>query len=139
MFCCTWAVGCRKFVQYIRMVCSGRFILVESVHFWCGMESNLLHTASKVYTNRWTKLYSTFSFEFENLRPIWIMYYRAESLYILYSISTWVSNACPPMHCGSQGKIVYSFVYVQQGMVLIQCMLSAIVNLIELITIYVAK
>ena len=31
IFCCTWAVGCRKFVQYIRMLCSGRFILVESV------------------------------------------------------------------------------------------------------------
>ena len=29
--CCTWAVSCRKFVQYIRMLCSGRFILVESV------------------------------------------------------------------------------------------------------------
>ena len=31
IFCCTWAVVCRKFVQYIRMLCSGRFILVESV------------------------------------------------------------------------------------------------------------
>ena len=29
--CSTWAVGCQKFVQYIRMLCSGRFILVESV------------------------------------------------------------------------------------------------------------
>ena len=29
---CTWAVGCRKFDQYIRMLCPGRFILVESVH-----------------------------------------------------------------------------------------------------------
>ena len=26
------------------------------IHFWCGMVSNLLHNASKVYTNRWTKL-----------------------------------------------------------------------------------
>ena len=26
-----WAVGCRKFVQYIRMLYPGRFILVESV------------------------------------------------------------------------------------------------------------
>ena len=32
MFCCTWAVGCWKFVQYIRMLCTGRFILVESVY-----------------------------------------------------------------------------------------------------------
>ena len=31
IFCCTWAVGCPKFVQYIRMLCSRRFILVESV------------------------------------------------------------------------------------------------------------
>ena len=31
MFCCTWAVGCQKFVQNIRMLWSGRFILVESV------------------------------------------------------------------------------------------------------------
>ena len=31
MFSCTWAVGCQKFVQYIRMLCPGRFILVESV------------------------------------------------------------------------------------------------------------
>ena len=31
MFCCTWAVGCRKFVQYVRILCPGRFILVESV------------------------------------------------------------------------------------------------------------
>ena len=30
---------------------------VNWIHFWCGMESNLLHTASKVYTNRWTILY----------------------------------------------------------------------------------
>ena len=31
IFCCTWAVGCQKFVQYKRMLCPGRFILVESV------------------------------------------------------------------------------------------------------------
>ena len=31
IFCLTWAVGCRKFVQYIRMLYTGRFILVESV------------------------------------------------------------------------------------------------------------
>ena len=31
MFCCTWVVGCWKFVQYILMLCPGRFILVESV------------------------------------------------------------------------------------------------------------
>ena len=31
MFYCTWAVGCRKFVQYIHMLCPGRFILIESV------------------------------------------------------------------------------------------------------------
>ena len=31
IFCCTWAVGCWKFVQYIRMLYPGRFILVESV------------------------------------------------------------------------------------------------------------
>ena len=31
--CCTWAVGCQKFVQYIRILCPGRFILVESVTF----------------------------------------------------------------------------------------------------------
>ena len=31
IFCCTWAVGCRKLVQYICMLCPGRFILVESV------------------------------------------------------------------------------------------------------------
>ena len=29
--CCTWAVGCRKFVQYILMLSPGRFILVEPV------------------------------------------------------------------------------------------------------------
>ena len=28
---CTGAVGCQIFVQYIRMLCPGRFILVESV------------------------------------------------------------------------------------------------------------
>ena len=33
-FCCAWAVGCRKFVQYIRMLWPGRFILVESVYVW---------------------------------------------------------------------------------------------------------
>ena len=31
MFCCTRTVGFQKFVQYIRMLCPGRFILVESV------------------------------------------------------------------------------------------------------------
>ena len=31
MFCCPWGVGCQKFNQYIHMLCSGRFILVESV------------------------------------------------------------------------------------------------------------
>ena len=30
--CCSWTVGCQKFVQYIRMLCSGWFILVESVN-----------------------------------------------------------------------------------------------------------
>ena len=30
---------------------------VNWIHFWCGMESNLLHTASKVYPIQWTKLY----------------------------------------------------------------------------------
>ena len=29
---------------------------VNWIHFWCGMESNLLHTASKVYPIHWTKL-----------------------------------------------------------------------------------
>ena len=33
IFCCTKAVGCQKFVQYIRLLCHGRFILVESVFF----------------------------------------------------------------------------------------------------------
>ena len=37
MFCCRWAVGRQKFVQYICMLCPGRFILVESVAW-----SNLL-------------------------------------------------------------------------------------------------
>ena len=32
MLCCTRAVGCRKFVQYMRMLYPGRFILVESVY-----------------------------------------------------------------------------------------------------------
>ena len=31
IFCCTWTVGCQKFVQYICMLCPGRFILDESV------------------------------------------------------------------------------------------------------------
>ena len=39
IFCCTWAVGCRKFVQYVRMLCPVRSILVESV-----LESNLSNT-----------------------------------------------------------------------------------------------
>ena len=30
---------------------------VNWIPFWCGMESNLLYTASKVYPIRWTKLY----------------------------------------------------------------------------------
>ena len=30
-FCCTGAFCCQKFVQYICMLCPGRFILVESV------------------------------------------------------------------------------------------------------------
>ena len=33
MFCCTWTVGCQKFVQYIRMLWPGRFILGKSVHY----------------------------------------------------------------------------------------------------------
>ena len=42
---CTGAVGCQKFDQYIRMLCPGRFILVESV----GPEKNA-RAAFKWYT-----------------------------------------------------------------------------------------
>ena len=31
IFCCTWAVGCQEFVQYIYMLWSGRFILIAAV------------------------------------------------------------------------------------------------------------
>ena len=56
IFCFTWAVDCRKFVQYIYMLCPGRFILVESVtsagdshdkwrffwYVWSKMAQNLI-------------------------------------------------------------------------------------------------
>ena len=48
MFCCTWAVGCQIFVQYIRMLCPGRFILVESVP-WRTM---LIHLTWNLFRNR---------------------------------------------------------------------------------------
>ena len=42
-FCGTWAVGCQKLIQYMRMLCPGRFILVESV----GMPGNSEFTLKK--------------------------------------------------------------------------------------------
>ena len=35
IFCCTWRVGCHKFIQYIRMLYPGQFILIESVVWTC--------------------------------------------------------------------------------------------------------
>ena len=50
IFCCKWAVGCRKFVQYICMLCPGRFILVESVR-------NEFLTANRTKKYFWKILY----------------------------------------------------------------------------------
>ena len=46
-FCCPWAVGCRKFVQDIRMLCFGRFILVESV-VWSTMLPALVFIFARI-------------------------------------------------------------------------------------------
>ena len=35
VFCSTWTVGCQNFGQYIRMLCPGRFILIDSVCAHC--------------------------------------------------------------------------------------------------------
>ena len=37
IFCCTWAVGCQKLLHYLRMLCTGCFILNGIVSNWLGL------------------------------------------------------------------------------------------------------
>ena len=46
-----------KQIKFFLIAMTIQFGPVNWIHFWCGMESNLLHTASKVYPIHCTKLY----------------------------------------------------------------------------------
>ena len=49
IFWCTWTDDCQKFVQYIRMLCPGRFILVESVN------KKVNSLSVKIWQSSWTQ------------------------------------------------------------------------------------
>ena len=72
IFCCAWTVGCQKFVQYIRMLYLGRFILVESVgnnRIIVGLQftlnNMLLDKTSLTFVAQWIR--PPFAFELDNL------------------------------------------------------------------------
>ena len=50
-FYCTWAVGSWKFVQYIHMLCTGWFILVESVDVFEGKSRRFRNSSECLKTH----------------------------------------------------------------------------------------
>ena len=90
-----WTVGCQKFVQYIRILWPGRFILVESVakssvaNCWGQITSMIVTVTSKM--RAWFLINQTFQHLFRTEKRVWLIERSFRSLSIIFKIESFLS------------------------------------------------